>query len=109
MSRLLSRFATLKTVTLQPYTAYDGQGLPSYGSNVAFTARVREMSEYVTLLDGSQVRITLEMWLPSATVNVPNEKDRVVFGGSNYIVEMVDDVRDFKDERSHLKVRCRDE
>jgi hypothetical protein len=109
MSRLLARFATLKTVTLQPYTGFDGQGLPAYGSAVTFTARVRESGDFVNLLDGSQVRITLELWLPSATVNVPNEKDRVVYGGSNYIVEMVDDVRDFKDERSHLRVRCRDE
>ena len=109
MSRLLDRFVTLKTVTLQPNTGFDGQGLPAYGSAVTFTARVRESGEYVNLIDGSQVRITLDLWLPSGTTNVPNEKDRVVYGGANYIVEMVDDVRDFKDARSHLKVRCRDE
>jgi len=99
----------LKTVTLQPYNGFDGQGLPAYDTAVTFTARVREGSEFVNLIDGSQVRITLEMWLPSATVNVPDEKDRVVYGGTNYIVEMVDDVRDFKDQRSHIRVRCRDE
>lgn len=109
MTRLLDRFATLTTVQLHQRGGYDGQGLPSYGTAIPLSVRAREASEYVQLLDGSQVRLTLDLWCPSGIATVPAERDRIVFGGENYIVEQVTDVRDIKNRRDHVRVRCRDE
>lgn len=109
MTRLLDRFVRLSTVSIAARGGYDGQGKPSYGTPQDVTARVREMSEYVQLLDGSQVRLTLDVWLPSGSAVVPDEKDRLTYAGSDYIVYEVTDVRNFKDQRDHVRVRCRDE
>lgn len=109
MTRLLDRFVRLTTVSISSRGAYDGQGRPSYGTPQDVSARVREASEYLQLLDGSQVRITLDVWLPSGVSVVPVEKDRLTYNGDNYIVYEVTDLRTFKDQRDHIRVRCHDE
>lgn len=121
MSVLLKR-AQKETVAYEPRTGTDGQGAPSYGSSVNTEARVHERAmgrvgdasgtEFVIGPDGTEVNVSLTLYILGDENNIPSERDRITLDGSKYIVMQRTPYRrprSARDTLSHVRLRCADE
>lgn len=113
-SRLLAS-SPLETFGLQEKGVRDGQGKPSYGTAVSFSARAHRYDgsrgrELLTLPDGTEVRLTMKLFVPATETNVPDEGDRVTDGGEKYIAASRKVVRGIqRGAVHHTQITCRDE
>lgn len=109
MSRVVRRAPT-QALTGEAWQSHDGQGAPTYASGVAFAAQVHEMTEFTQTGDGTELVLTLGLWVSPAADFIPDEKDRITYSGDTYIVYNRRTVRSIHSaEITHYKLVCRDE
>jgi hypothetical protein len=120
MLRTTSALPT-ETLELERFAGLDGQGLPSYETEVEFEANVVEYDfrgartggrEFAVDVDGSEVRTPLNLWIQGTASVVPDEQDRVTRGESPFIVvekKTVQGLRRLASEPDHYHLRCRKE
>lgn len=108
-SRVLSRKATLATVGVEPFDTVDGQGAPSYAASQNIEARATRTNEMVVAPDGSDVRVTLTLWVPGDETPLPTERDRLTHDGETFIVLSTKEGTRLDGTLDHLKVQARDE
>lgn len=114
-TRAMARGRALETVSIEPFDELDGQGAPSYDASQDIEALVkddqtgRDDQGLVVDADGSEVRITLVLWVPGDESPLPNEQDRITRGGSKFIVLATRDVQRFNGTTDHVKAMLRDE
>ena len=107
MSVIIERHLQLETVEVECFTGVDGQGAPSYAEAFDITARaVRQVKEVVGD-DGSRMRTSLTLWIPPDADVLPDERDRVTYDSTAFIVAEVKDVKDRNAQRVHRRCRCR--
>lgn len=107
--RTLARVAKQETATVEVFSGYDGQGLPSYAPGVDVTAWVRRMTAHIIGADGSEETTTLNVYVPGGSSVVPDREDRITYGGTTYIVRERDDRKRFDGDLDHALLRCREE
>lgn len=108
-SRVLARKSTLATVGVEPFSGVDGQGAPSYDAPQNISARATRTNEMVVAPDGSDVRVTLKLWVPGDETPLPDEKDRLTHDGDTFIVLSTSEGTRLDGSLDHLKVEARDE
>lgn len=106
--RALKRLTTV-TVGVETFDSLDGQGSPSYAASQDIEARVVQEDEQVVGPDGSDVRTTLTVWAEASESPLPSEKDRLTYSGNTYIGVERYEGRNFKNEITHVRLRCREE
>ena len=108
MSVILGTHLKLETVGIEAFTGVDEQGTPAYGTSVDYDARIVRTDKGVIGADGSKLRTQLTLWIPfDAEVAFPDERDRVTFDATEFIVAEVKDVKDRNAVVQHRRVRCR--
>ncbi len=108
-SVVLSRWVTLEAFTLEVYKGVDHQGAPSYDSEVEVDGRVKREDKMVVDSDGSNIKAELTIWVPEKEAVLPDQRDRVTYSSTTYIVVQVKDVKGRDAQRIHRRVRCRRE
>jgi hypothetical protein len=111
MSVVISRLADTETVTVEVYAAYDGQGRPTFDSEVEILAHVRRTDAYVIAKDGSKVKTPLTLYVPPGQGLTPGEKDRITLSdGDVFTVAEAVSPRRIGASRSsgvdHTRARC---
>lgn len=101
--------ATTETVAVEPFSSLDGQGAPSYGASQNVEARVVRTDEQTVDADGSDMRTDLTLWVDAGESPLPDERDRLTYGGVTYIVAERVEGKDFGASVDHVRVRCREE
>lgn len=115
-----TRNLPLETVSLERALPIDTQGRETYDSPVSFeanvvaydTARGREGFLFQVNSAGSEHRATLTLYIPGDATVVPDEGDRITWGGSKYIAiekKTVAGLEYTSAEPDHHRIRCRDE
>lgn len=116
--RMLRTTASLPTeaLSLERFTGLDGQGLPSYGSELDFDANVveydvelRKGREHVVDSDGSKIQTPLTLYVQGIASVVPDEQDRITRGGTQFIVRektRVQGLHRLASEPDHFRLRC---
>lgn len=108
-TRAFQRGAALETVQIEAHAGTDEQGAPSYDSPVSVQARAERVTEFITGPDGSEIRISLALWVPGDESLQPSERDRVTQGGDTFIVEAATDAVKLDGTLDHTDAMCRDE
>lgn len=106
---MLARVAAKESLSIEPFDTLDAQGAPSYDASQSIEGWVKETDELRVDADGSDVRITLTIWVPGDESPLPSERDRITRSGSTYIVEFERVGQDFRGNTDHVRVECRDE
>lgn len=119
MPQILQTTASLplEALTYEPMGPLDGQGMPGWGSPVAFNANVMEQAgssgwAFMTMPDGSQVRTPFTLYVPGSETSVPREGDRVEIDSAYYIVVERTAPRGLafgRDAVDHYRLRLREE
>lgn len=109
MSVLLSRTDRLEDVSVEVAGSFDGQGAPSYGSASTIKARAVREAEQVIGPDGSMIRTTLTLWVPTGESVTPAEGDRITYNSETFIVAEQTQPKTLRGSVTHTRLRCRDE
>jgi len=109
MSVILSTHLKLETVGIEAFTGVDGQGAPAYATSVDYDVSVVRQDKVVIGADGSKLRTQLTLWIPfDASVAFPDERDRITFDGTQFIVAEVKAQRgaesNWRDESSTAQI-----
>lgn len=105
----LARHVKLEDLPVEQFTTTDGQGKPSYAASVTIKARVLRQDKLAVAADGSRVRTNLTVWVPPNATVLPDERARVTWETSTFIVVMVKDVKGRDAQLLHRRIRCRRE
>jgi len=105
MSVTLNRHVVLETVQVEVRTGVDGQGMPAYDSPVDIDVRLTRQDRVVMRPDGTYMQLELTVWVPADAAVLPNEHDRLTYGGEQFIVLQVKDVKDRAAQLVHRRLR----
>jgi hypothetical protein len=106
-SALLTRLATLETVSVAVFSGVDGQGKPSYAAGVDIQARVQERDQTIDAPDGSKMQVSLSLWLDANQDPRPAQRDKITRGGVDYIVVERRIARTTDSAVHNVRLRCR--
>ena len=105
MSVAMSRHLTLETVQVEQWLTVDGQGKPTYDTPVDIEARITRQDRVVLGAEGSYVQKELALWVPPDAAVLPNEHDRLTYGGEVFYVLQVKDIKDRNAQLVHRRLR----
>lgn len=106
--RVLKRLTT-ETVGVEVFSGLDGQGSPSYQASQDIEARVVREDERIVGSDGTDQKTTLTLWVEGSESPLPDEGDRITYSGTTYIGMDRYEGRDFENNVTHVRLRCREE
>jgi hypothetical protein len=108
--------AATESVVVKAFLEYDGQGAPSYDTEIVVELRVAEPPDaqryeqrYAIARDGSSVRIDLVLYVPPEVTTVPGLQDKVTARGESYVVFDARAVESLNGTLHHTKVRLQRE
>lgn len=105
---------------LEAVTGFDGQGVPTYdvpgqpfrANAMTYTPAMRDGRTFANTKDGSEIRISLALYLQGTSSVVPKEQDRIrQADGRAFIVHERRDVTGLSYRRSepdHYRILCKD-
>ena len=106
--RILSRRNAVESLSFETRGARDGEGNPAWGAATAFEGRAVAVDEFIAVPEGTQVRITLDVYSDPGEP-FPARGDRVTRSGQTYIVESVPEMKTVRSSVFVQVARCRDE
>lgn len=93
-----------QSVTLYSKASYNAEGREVMGSGVSVSARAQETTKRKLLPNGSQIEISLILYVePSTTVSTD---DKVTYNGNNYKVFSKYNAVDEFGAVNHIKLEC---
>lgn len=114
--RTIARRAKKETVSVEPFSSLDGQGSPSYNASQDIDVFVIEDQTgrgdhgLVVSAEGSEIRVSLVLWVPGDESPLPGEQDRITRSGDTFIVEATRVAKNLRSASiDHVKAMCRDE